>query len=253
VLCHLSPVTVLGRCGLAAVASQRGLLKVAVSLRGILNRNSPEHKGVCVADAYPRGRPRDPRIDDVVLAATLELLAERGFTETTVQAVARRARVGASAIYRRWPSRIELIESAIFPGLDALVVTPTGDVHADLRGFVTAYCEMFDSPAARAAIPGLFAAYQSQPERHQALAQRVGPGVRDAFRTMLASAAAGTVDQGIDPDAVLDVLIGAALYRSFIRPFTGRDSRDDYITDLLLRALRPAGLHAAVRQPAPPR
>ena len=194
---------------------------------------------VDVVDETPRGRPRDPRIDELVLAATRRLLAERGFAETTVQSVARAAGVGASAIYRRWPSRIELIESAIFPGLGALDVTPTGDLRADLRQFVEAYCELFSSPAARAAVPGLLAAYQSQPERHRPLVERVGQGVRPAFRAVLAAAPPGTVAPAVDPDTVLDVLIGAALYRAFIHPFTGRDNQPDQIADLLLRALRP--------------
>jgi AcrR family transcriptional regulator len=36
-----------------------------------------------------------------------------------------RSGVHASAIYRRWPSRIELIEEAVFPGLSPLSVQPT--------------------------------------------------------------------------------------------------------------------------------
>jgi AcrR family transcriptional regulator len=186
-----------------------------------------------------RGRPRDPRIDEVVLAATREILARDGFAATTVQAVARRAGVGASAIYRRWPSGIELIESAVFPHLDALDVTPTGDIAADLRRFAASYCRLFGAPAARAAIPGLLAAYQSEPDQRRVLAERIGEDVRPAFRAMLASADPGTVDRAIDADAVLDLVIGAALYRTFIEPFTSREDPDDRVTGLLLRAVRP--------------
>ena len=192
-----------------------------------------------------RGRPRDPRIDEVVLAATREILAREGFAATTVQAVARRAGVGASAIYRRWPSGIELIESAVFPHLDALDVTPTGDIAADLRRFAASYCRLFGAPAARAAIPGLLAAYQCEPDQHRVLAERIGQDVRPAFRAMLASADPGTVDRAIDADAVLDLLIGAALYRTFIQPFTGRKDPDDHVTGLLLRAVRPTVSHTS--------
>ncbi|ADP84585.1 TetR/AcrR family transcriptional regulator [Pseudofrankia inefficax] len=190
-------------------------------------------------DELARGRPRDPGIDARALASAREILAEGGFAATTVQAVARRAGVGASAIYRRWPSRVALVESAVFPGPDALNLTHTGDIDADVRRLVAAYCGLFDSPAARAAIPGLFAAYQSQPDRHRVVVDRVGEGVRPAFRAMLAAAAPGSVEPGLDPDTVLDVLIGAALYRSFVHPFTGRDNPPDRIAEFLLRALRP--------------
>src|SRR5215212_4661180 len=100
--------------------------------------------------AVSKGRPRDEAIDRKVLEATSELLGELGFAETTIQAIARRAGVGPSAIYRRWPTRIELIEQAIFPGFDDVSVTPTGDIRADLESYVGALDQAFESPAALA-------------------------------------------------------------------------------------------------------
>ena len=96
------------------------------------------------------GRPRDSSLDERAIAATLELLVERGFEGTTVQAVAKRSGVHASALYRRWSSRIELIEEAIFPGFDPPAVEPTGDLRADLLRFLGAYLAAFGSPAALA-------------------------------------------------------------------------------------------------------
>ena len=60
----------------------------------------------------------------------------------------------ASAIYRRWPSRIELIEEATFPGLSPLSVQPTGDLRRDLRQFIRAYLAAFSAPAAAPGVPG---------------------------------------------------------------------------------------------------
>jgi AcrR family transcriptional regulator len=107
------------------------------------------------------GRPRDSSLDTRALAATLELLVEKGFEGTTVLAVARRSGVHSSALYRRWPSRIELIEEAIFPGFDPPIVAPTGDLRTDLLRFLQAYSAAFGSPAARAAAPGLMAHHQA--------------------------------------------------------------------------------------------
>ncbi|MFJ1607842.1 hypothetical protein ACIOHS_31340 [Streptomyces sp. NPDC088253] len=67
----------------------------------------------------------------------------------------------ASAIYRRWPSRIELIEEATFPGLSPLSVRPTGDLRRDRGRFVRAYSAAFYAPAARAAAAGLLAHHQT--------------------------------------------------------------------------------------------
>lgn len=58
------------------------------------------------------GRPRDPELDGAILRATMELLCEEGFTGTTVEAVAERAGVGKTTIYRRWPTREDLLLAA---------------------------------------------------------------------------------------------------------------------------------------------
>jgi AcrR family transcriptional regulator len=185
-----------------------------------------------------RGRPRDPQVDERIRAATIALLSEKGFAETTIVAVARRAGVGAPAIYRRWPSRIAMIENAVFPGFDQVVVQPTGDLEADLQRYVDAFLRAFDQPAARAALPALLSVYQSDPDNNEFAAYRVGGSVREPFRDMLRVAAPEAVAAGVNADEVLDVLIGAVLFHTFIRPFSGRDMDSAYIVDLLFRAVR---------------
>ncbi|CUU54819.1 DNA-binding transcriptional regulator, AcrR family [Parafrankia irregularis] len=182
-----------------------------------------------------RGRPRDPQVDERIREATLELLSERGFAETTIAAVARRAGVGAPAIYRRWPSRIAMIENAVFPGFDSVAVRATGDLRRDLQRYVDAFLATFDQPAARAAFPALLSVYQSDPENN-ALAGRVGSGVRESFREMLA-AAAGSTAVDVSGDDVLDMLMGTVLFHVFVRRFSGRDMSSDYIAGLLNRAV----------------
>jgi AcrR family transcriptional regulator len=89
----------------------------------------------------------------------LAVLSEEGFAATTVAAVARRSGMHSSAIYRLWPSRIELIEEAVFPGFDEVSIRPTGDLRHDIGRFVGAYDRTLSSPSARVAIPGLLATY----------------------------------------------------------------------------------------------
>ena len=185
-----------------------------------------------------RGRPRDPAVDERIRTATIALLSEKGFAETTIVAVARRAGVGAPAIYRRWPSRIAMIENAVFPGFDQVIVQPTGDLEGDLRRYVDAFLVAFDQPAARTALPALLSVYQSDPDNNVFAARRVGGSVRDPFREMLHAAVPDSVAAGVNADDVLDVLIGAVLFHTFIRPFSGRDMDSAYIVELILRAVR---------------
>ena len=55
------------------------------------------------------GRPRNPAVDVAILAAARELLAELGCGGFTMEGVAARAGVGKQTLYRRWPSRAELM------------------------------------------------------------------------------------------------------------------------------------------------
>ena len=188
-----------------------------------------------------RGRPRDLGIDERVRSATRAILEEQGFAETTVMAVAQRAGVGSAAIYRRWPSRISMIEDAILPDINSGDVALSGDLREDIGRFVALYCLLLDHPAVRAAAPGLLSAFQSQPEYSRFASLDAHGSVRDAFRTMLRTAPPGSVDPLVNPDDVFDILIGAVMFRSLIRPSTGRDMTTDYITESILRAVTPVG------------
>ena len=62
-----------------------------------------------------RGRPRREGADEEILAVTLEMLREKGYRELTVDAVAERAGVAKTTVYRRWPSKGDLVAAAIAP------------------------------------------------------------------------------------------------------------------------------------------
>jgi AcrR family transcriptional regulator len=66
--------------------------------------------------ARPIGRPRDERANRAILQATLELIAERGVHGFRTEDVAARARVGKGAIYRRQPSKDDLVMAAVAGG-----------------------------------------------------------------------------------------------------------------------------------------
>lgn len=184
----------------------------------------------------PRGRPRDPAFDQRALTAARELLAEVGFAATTVQAIAARSEVHASAIYRRWPSRVELIEDAVFPGLDAPSVAPTGDLRRDVRRFVRAYIAAHEAPAARAAIPGLLAEYQAS-GRSGSEEQWLHVSARPQFRDILRASPDGLVDESIDPDDVFDMLQGAILARVLVPTIRDRARPIERLVELVLLAL----------------
>ena len=52
----------------------------------------------------PVGRPRDPDVDEAIIAATLEIISEGGYEGLRVADVAKRAGVSKPTMYRRCSS-----------------------------------------------------------------------------------------------------------------------------------------------------
>jgi AcrR family transcriptional regulator len=85
--------------------------------------------------AAVRRRPggRSARVRIAVLAAVVEELAAKGISSLSLDAVARRAEVHKTTIYRRWGSREALILEALREQARRSVLVPdTGDLREDL-------------------------------------------------------------------------------------------------------------------------
>src|ERR1700753_2086384 len=54
-------------------------------------------------------RRRGAALEDAILSAAYAELTDVGYTAFTVEGVAARARTGKASIYRRWPSKQELV------------------------------------------------------------------------------------------------------------------------------------------------
>jgi AcrR family transcriptional regulator len=184
------------------------------------------------------GRPRDATIDARVVDATRALLVERGFEATTVQAIADRAGVHASAIYRRWPSRTRIIEHVVFPGFASMAVEPTGDLRRDLRRFIRAYVTTLGAPAAVAAIPGLLASYQTTSAAGSA-EEWLPVSARPQFVDIVRAAPSDAVDPEVDVDDVFDVVLGAVIARTLIPTVARRNRPVERLVDQTVRLLQP--------------
>lgn len=157
------------------------------------------------------GRPRDPHVDEAVRAATLELLVESGYQGTSIQAVARRAGVSAPAIYRRWSSKAELVEAAVFP---SDLVEPTGagdDLGEELAGYCARILDYLAQPAVRVAIPGLLTEYQTDPQMWQRLIARTVTPMRASFEQFLIRTGRSSTGS---LEALFEVMLGALFARA---------------------------------------
>lgn len=171
-----------------------------------------------VDKAPAAGRPRDPRIDAAILAATAELLVEIGYSNLTLAAVAERAGTTKSALYRRWSSKAELAHEAAFPVAPSALASPAGDIAADVRAMIAAARDVFTSPVVRAALPGLVADMAADAELNARVLSRF-TALFDAVRIRLREAVArGEVQPDVDPDRLVELIGGATLLRMLLRP-----------------------------------
>jgi AcrR family transcriptional regulator len=84
------------------------------------------------ADRCTQASPWSPR-ETELLEVTLRLLQEHGYDQLTVDAVARAAHASKSTVYRRWPSKAELVLAAFIEGVRQVAVAPnTGTLRGDL-------------------------------------------------------------------------------------------------------------------------
>ncbi|KRA38363.1 MULTISPECIES: TetR-like C-terminal domain-containing protein [unclassified Nocardioides] len=185
------------------------------------------------------GRPRDPRIEQALLAAVRDLLTEGGYAAVTVAAVADRAGTTKAALYRRWPALPHLIHEAAFPGELAQDLVLGADLATDLTGVVRGTRDTLCSPIGAAALPGLLAEVGAWPDLHAAMMRRFG-GVFAALEDRLQKAVRdGDAHSEARADDVLRLAIGAVLAGLLLTPGELDDAWVDRISATLTRSLRP--------------
>ncbi|MGI9623741.1 MAG: TetR/AcrR family transcriptional regulator [Acidimicrobiales bacterium] len=106
----------------------------------------------------PRKRPggRTARTGAAVLAATLEILANDGFAALTVDAVAERAGVHRTTVYRRWGTRERLVVDALASqGTTEIPIPDTGTIQGDTEAIARMVAANLASPLGRALAQGM--------------------------------------------------------------------------------------------------
>ncbi|MGW4059441.1 TetR/AcrR family transcriptional regulator [Amycolatopsis sp. NPDC004747] len=154
--------------------------------------------------ARPPGRPR-AGLHDVVFAATLSTVAELGYAKATVERIAAAAGVAKTTIYRRWPSKGELIVDCL---LDAFGPAPlAGGSRAELLTAVIRWAAAkIGEPGVGDAFAGVFSDAVSDPALRAVLSSRL----QDPYRLALEDALG-------EPESrvlfFVDVVVGALLHR----------------------------------------
>jgi AcrR family transcriptional regulator len=162
-----------------------------------------------------KGRPFSDATERAILAATAQLLEEKGLADISIEEVATRARVGKASVYRRWPSKGTLALDAFEAEFIARQPPPdTGSLRGDLTAALRAWVRTVnDTPMGRT-LRGLIAEVQRDPALREIWRERFVTPVRAQHRLIVERAMArGEISPATDPEIILDLAFGAGYHR----------------------------------------
>lgn len=200
----------------------------------------------------PRGgRTRDESRDAAILQAAGDLLAEVGYEHLTMDAVAARAGAGKATLYRRWPSKSELIADAVAScaraSQDLADLPDTGSLRGDLLAVAAARRSHTDTRELRI-MGGLLAAVPHDPALAAIVGQRSLAPQRRLFAALFARAVTrGEIPAGRDVDVLAKVGPALVFHRVMVE---GARIDDAFVLELIDQIIVP--LATAPVPPAPP-
>ena len=108
---------------------------------------------------------RSARVRQAVLDAAFAELGEKGYGGLSIEAVAQRSGVAKTTVYRRWPTRDELVADALDSRSDRNERIPdTGSIRGDLKEFCEGVRAKLTSNHGKAMLKSLVAAVDQSPE-----------------------------------------------------------------------------------------
>jgi AcrR family transcriptional regulator len=172
-----------------------------------------------------------------LLAVTLQLLQEHGYDRLSLEAVATTARASKATLYRRWPTKAELVLAAFVEGTRQVAVDPdTGRLRDDLLALGEAICAHVSIHAST--IRAVLVETSRSAELNETMQQQF-LGERKAMMKQLLARAVdrGEIEASAITDDLWDVLPGYLIYRSIL---TGQSPGQRTVRDLVDNLIIPS-------------
>ena len=175
--------------------------------------------------------------------AVMHELADVGYGRLSIEAVARRAGVGKTAVYRRWNNKLEMVLEIVSDVAGRAVPLPdTGNLTGDLRLLMTIVSKALQHRIASQIIPDLMAEASRNPQIAATLQRALRTHQQAVGDKLVGQAVArGELPPGADPELAVDLILGPLYWRLAVArsPIT-----DDYLGQLtaaVTAALRGSG------------
>lgn len=188
-------------------------------------------------DIKRRPGGRSERIRESVAAAVLELFRERQYS-FTVPDVAERAGVHRATVYRRWPTRGDLIAEALTSFFRVVSIPDTGAWETDVHALALTLARFFADPVEIGVVSALAA--DSDPHASQVIQGRWRPYVDSMIEVVDRAKARGEVDPTLSSGRIIEMLIAPfVVTTTLVRVPVGRRQIRE-VADLVIRASRPS-------------
>ena len=200
----------------------------------------PQRKSATKKVAAPRGRPRSEKAQRAIVDAARALLEEGGFSAATTEAIAARAGVAKTTIYRWWPNRAALLVDLLV--MEANTVAPPPETGNGLQALKK---ELKGAAAAINGLSGrllssLLGEAQVDPEIRDALLNRLFyPRTRHTAGAIARAQAAGDVRTDVPSHLAVDLFFGPLFYRMFVQHAPVNEAVGKQVIQYVLEGLRP--------------
>lgn len=184
---------------------------------------------------FKAGRPRSQESRRAILEATRRLLTHSSVQKLSIEAIARKAGVGKTTIYRWWPNKSAVVMEAIFtqPSFHNVLPTPRNGnegVRIQIEKLARQLsgkngrlvAEIIGEAQPDAASLQMFIQTFLQ-ERYNALSSYIEGGKQT-----------GEFDPNIDTDSAIDVILGPI----FFRLISGQELDDAFVEDAITMLLK---------------
>ena len=177
---------------------------------------------------------RSARVVKSVLDATITELALNGYGALNMEAVAARAGVNKTTVYRRWPQKAELVRQAIIALADQRRTIPdTGSLRSDLLITLKQFADAAQSPEGRSIILTL-TMERTDPEV-AALAQSLRKERESATEVVIKRAIErGDLPKGTDARLIHLALVSTVRHRVVVQQESVTDDFFVRLIDLIL-------------------
>ncbi len=171
------------------------------------------------------GRPRSESSRRAILDATRRLLTHTSVQKLSIEAIARKAGVGKTTIYRWWPNKASVVMEAVFsqPAFQNILPTPS-NAKQGIRIQIEKLARQLAGKHGRivAEIIG-----EAQPDQ-EAIDMLVKTFLQDRYDALAAYINGGKKNGEFDPDMDTDTAIDVVLGPIIFRIISGQEIDDEF-------------------------